>query len=102
MTKMIEPIEIKEFISNLLDQIEQGVNIEERDIKDSIEIAVSIDSATKAEGGIKYIVRGEVGKNTQSVASVKFNVYPKQSMKSVREENEIKRLNRENDDKWQI
>lgn len=30
----IEPIEIKEFISELMEQIEQGVDIEKRNIKE--------------------------------------------------------------------
>jgi hypothetical protein len=83
----VDPIEIKDFISQLLDQIEQGSNIEERHINGAIEIEVSIENVIQKEGGLKvYVAHGEAGTKTGQIAKVKFSVYPRQSEKSKHED----------------
>lgn len=86
----IEPIEVKEFISELMEQIEQGVDIEKRNIKDTVDFEVVVNKATKGEAGVKfYVLSGEAGVNNGYIAKVKFSAYPKTSKRAEREINEI-------------
>jgi len=76
----IEPIEIKEFISQLVNQIESGVDTEQRDISGTIDIEVSVEKVTSKGGGLKvYVVSGEAGSQKQQIAKAKFSVHPKRS-----------------------
>ena len=92
----VEPIEIKEFISALMEQIEQGVDIEKRSIKDSVDFEVVVNKAVKGEAGMKfYILSGEAGTTNGYVAKVKFSAYPKASTKDL---NQIAELSKNTPD----
>lgn len=101
MNQKIQPIELKDFLSQLLDQVETGVNIEERTIRDTIDIEVSIEKTKNVGGGIKmYVASGEAGSTNSQIAKVKFSVFPRESERSKRQTVEIMRHNEESASNW--
>jgi len=86
----VEPIEIKEFISALMEQIEQGVDIEKRSIKDSVDFEVVVNKVIKGSAGMKfYVLSGEAVAANGYVAKVKFSAYPKTSNKDLNQITEL-------------
>jgi len=85
MTK-IEPIEIKEFLSQLVRQIEDGVDIETRYIVGNIDVEVSVENVTHKDGNLKiYVASGAAGTSTNQIAKAKFSVQPRFSERQKRE-----------------
>ena len=80
MSTTIEPIELQEFISTIMQQVEDGVDIESRHIKDVVEFEISVENASKKEGDIKvYVANGKAESANTHIARVKFSSYPRQS-----------------------
>lgn len=78
MENKFTPIELEEFIKNALNQIETGVNVMERHFKGTIEFEISISKTEKTGGNVKiYVASGGKEINKESVAKIKFSVYPK-------------------------
>lgn len=90
MTDTIKPIEVQEFISSLVQQIENGVDIETRHIEGTIDIEIEVEEVTQKEGGLKiYVANGKVGSHNGRVSKARFSVRPKQSQ---REKDNIARM----------
>jgi hypothetical protein len=101
MTDKIEPIEVKEFLSQILSQVEDGVDIEQRNISGPIEVEMSIEKVASKGGEIKaYVVGGGVNTSSNKIARVRFSVYPKQSQRSKNQIEEIIEHNREEAEEW--
>lgn len=101
MTDKIEPIEVKEFLSQMLAQIENGVDIEQRNMGGPIEVEMSIEKVVSKGGEIKaYVVGGGVNTSSNKIAKVKFSVYPKQSQRSKNQIEELVEHNKEEAEKW--
>lgn len=82
----IEPIEIKEFLSQLIRQIEDGVDIETRYIVGNIDVEVSVEKVSHKDGNLKiYVASGTAGTSTNQIAKAKFSVQPRLSEKQKRE-----------------
>jgi len=77
MKNEIEPIELEEFIKSTIEQIEKGVDLEKRWLKDAIEFDVSVSKTKKLGGGIKvYVASGEGTSEKEQIAKIKFSVRP--------------------------
>lgn len=78
MADKIEDIELEEFVRSVLTQIESGAGVGERGFKGAIEFEVTVSKTQKLEGSVKiYIASGGGEVNKESVAKIKFQVYPK-------------------------
>ena len=78
MTDKIEEIELQEFIQSVLTQIESGAEVGERGFKDAIEFEVTVSKTQKLGGNVKvYIASGGGEVNKESIAKIKFQIYPK-------------------------
>ncbi|MFH2061451.1 MAG: hypothetical protein ABIJ43_00540 [Candidatus Beckwithbacteria bacterium] len=77
MSDKLEQIQLEEFIKNVLTQIEKGAEIGKRSFKDAIEFEVSVSKTEKLEGNVKiYIAQGGGEINKESVAKIKFKIFP--------------------------
>src|SRR5258708_40339385 len=78
MTDKIEEIELEEFVRSVFSQIESGAQVGERSFKDAIEFEVTVSKTQKLGGNVKiYVASGGGEVNKESVARIKFQVYPK-------------------------
>lgn len=78
MTDKIEEIELEEFVRSVLTQVESGAQVGERGFKDAIEFEVTVSKTQKLGGSVKiYVASGGGEVNKESVAKIKFQIYPK-------------------------
>lgn len=78
MADKMEQIELEEFIRNVLLQIENGTEVGKRSFKDAIEFEVSVSKTEKLEGNVKiYVAQGGGEISRESIAKIKFQVFPK-------------------------
>lgn len=97
MTDKMEQIELEEFIKNVLLQIERGAEAGKRSFKDAIEFEVSVSKTEKLGGNVKiYVAQGGGEISRESVAKIKFQVFPEYPKSVVG--NQIA----ESDRNWQI
>jgi len=97
MSDKMEQIELEEFIKNVLLQIERGSNIGKRSFKDAIEFEVSVSKTEKLGGNVKiYVAQGGGEISRESVAKIKFQIYPQYP------ENQLKNQIEEPDQNWRI
>ena len=83
-------IELREFLSKLADDIEQGVNIELRNIVGEIEVEVILVQTMEAEGKVRlYVVDGKGNYSNEKTTKVKFKFSPKMSESTKRTINGI-------------
>lgn len=97
-----KPIEIKEFIKQLVEQIEGAVDLEVRSIVSNIEIGISVEKVVSSEGKLQmYVAPGKFsGTKHGQTAIVKFSVRPKESERSKREIEAVIQHNNEQAEKW--
>jgi len=78
MSAKFEQIELEEFIKKALQDIEAGAEIGNRSFKDAIEFEISVSKTEKLSGNVKiYVASGEGETNKESIAKIKFQIYPK-------------------------
>lgn len=78
MADKMEQIELEEFIRNVLLQIENGAEVGKRSFKDAVEFEVSVSKTEKLEGNVKiYVAQGGGEISRESIAKIKFQVFPK-------------------------
>lgn len=74
----MEQIELQEFVKSVLLQIENGAEVGKRSFKDAIEFEVSVSKTEKLEGNVKiYVAQGGGEISRESIAKIKFQVFPK-------------------------
>lgn len=94
-------IELEDFLKEAMDQIEKGVDVEQRNIDGPISFEVSIAKTIKTEGGIKfYVFKGEHDREKEHVAKISLKVYPKESERAKAAIQEAIRHNQEEAEKW--
>lgn len=77
MSDKLEQIELQEFIKTTIAEIEAGIEIGKRFLKDYIEFEISISKTEKLGGNVKvYVASGGKEINKESIAKIKFQVYP--------------------------
>lgn len=92
---------MEEFLRQVMEQVERGINIEERNIDGPVIFEVSIAKTVKTGGGLKfYVFNGGYGKEKEHVAKMTLKAYPKESERSKRWSEEVNRMNKENGEKW--
>ena len=78
MPETIEQIELKDFITKALEDIEMGVDTNIRSFKDAIEFEISITKSQNLAGDVKiYVASGSGEVSKESISKIKFQVYPK-------------------------
>lgn len=83
MGEKLEDIELQEFVKNVLNQIESGADIGNRGFDGAIEFEISIAKTQKLDGNIKiYVAQGGGEISKESVAKIKFQIYPKYPKKN--------------------
>ncbi|MEK7549161.1 MAG: hypothetical protein AAB496_01580 [Patescibacteria group bacterium] len=96
-----EPIEVRDFISQLVSQIEDGVNIELRHIVNNIDIEVVVERVVTKGGGLKiYVASGKAEGQSSHIAKARFSVRPRQSEREKNIIAETRRRNEEQNEKW--
>jgi hypothetical protein len=97
-----KPIEIKDFIKQLVEQIEDAVDLELRSIVSNIDIEISVEKVINKEGKLQmYVAPGKFdGTKKGQTATVKFSVSPKESERSKQMTREAIRHNTEQSEKW--
>ncbi len=85
MPEKIEQIELRDFIAKAIDDIENGVDISKRDIKDAIEFEISVTKSQELKGNVKiYVAEGGGEVDKESIAKLKFQVNPQRKITYMR------------------
>jgi len=78
MADIIEQIELKDFIRKALEDIESGADTKSRGFKGAVEFEISVTKSQKLEGDVKIYVASGAGEiNKESIAKIKFEIWPK-------------------------
>ncbi len=94
-------IELEDFLQEAMDQIEKGINIEERQIEGPVFFEVSIAKTVKTDAGIKfYVFKGQHDREKEQVAKISLKVFPKESERSKAETAWVIMHNEEEVEKW--